>query len=326
MSTIRPNSLSDFIGQENARQILSVLITATKRRNEPVLPHLLMSGGPGLGKTTLARLIASEMGGRLVEVVASSVKTPTEMTERLLALRERDVLFIDEIHALGRPIEEQLYGALEDGIVAVSHKNYNQLMRNIGIRGNGSDGDSRTQQRLPQFSLIGATTLLGLCSAPLRSRFAQIIELEPYDVESLRLIISAAAKKLRFELADEIAHQIALRSRNTARIAVGNLVWYRDYVMADGGVATIEALEAAFHLKGIDATGLTRADRGYLRCLAENEDAVGLDTLAATLGESAETLEESVEPFLLRQGLIQRTARGRLATHKGRQVLAEVAV
>jgi Holliday junction DNA helicase RuvB len=323
MNNLRPATLDQFVGQEQARKVLQVLITAAKRRGETTLSHLLLSGGPGLGKTSLARIVASAMGGRLVEVIASSIKAPAEMTERLLSLRERDVLFLDEIHALGRPIEEQLYGAMEDGVVAVSHRNFNQLMRDIGVRG-GAGGESRTVQQLPPFSVIGATTLLGLCSAPLRSRFAQVLELEPYDIESLRLIVSNAAQKLRFELADEIARRIALRSRNTARTAVAHLVWYRDYVAADGGVATVEALEAAFRLRGIDATGLTRADRLYLRCLAENEEAVGLDTLAATLGETAETLEESVEPFLLREGLIQRTARGRLVTDKGRQTLAEV--
>ena len=277
----------------------------------------MLSSSPGQGKTTLARIVAAEMGGRLVETIASSIKTPADMTERLLALRERDILFLDEIHSLARPVEEQLYAAMEDGVVAASRKGYDQMLRQIGVHAGVGD-NSRTVQPLPNF------TLLGLCSSPLRSRFTQIIELEPYGVDTLQMIVAAAAKKLAFPLNDDLAREIAVRSRNTARTAVGNLLWYRDYVMADGCVATKEALEAAFHLKGIDASGFTRDDRAYLRCLAESEDAVGLETLAATLGESAETIQESVEPFLLRQGLIQRMGRGRQATEKGRQALAEV--
>lgn len=321
MKSIRPSNLDEFVGQETARRVVLVLTTAARKRNETV-PHLLLSAMPGQGKTTLARIIAAATGGRLVETVASSIKTPAEMTERLLALRERDVWFIDEIHALGRPVEEQLYGAMEDGAVASDRKGYDQMLRQIGVRTGGGDGN-RTIQRLPDFTLIGATTLLGLCSSPLRSRFTQVIELEPYGVDALQMIVTAAARKLAFPLADDLAGEIAVRSRNTARTAVGNLLWYRDYVAADGGVATREALEAAFHLKGVDASGFTRGDRAYLRCLVENEDPVGLETLAATLGESAETIQEGIEPFLLRQGLIQRTGRGRQATEKGRRVLAE---
>jgi Holliday junction DNA helicase RuvB len=319
--SLRPERLDQFVGQEAARGILSVLIGAARKRSEPV-PHLLFSGPAGLGKTSLARIVAHEMNGRLVEVVGSSIKTPVEMAERLLALRERDTLFIDEIHTLGRPVEEQLYAAMEDQIVAVRQKSFDQLMRGIGIH--AASGDNKAVHRLPGFSLIGATTLLGLCSAPLRSRFSQIIELKPYDIDELKMIVCAAAKKLDFELPEDIARRIAERSRNTARIAVGNLTWFRDYVAADGGVPTLEAIDGAFRLMGISANGLTRSDREYLRVLTESDEAVGLDTLAATLAESAETIENSVEPFLLRQGLIQRTTRGRVATARGREVLAEV--
>jgi holliday junction DNA helicase RuvB len=321
MNNIRPTALSEFVGQESARKILAVLISAAKKRCE-VLPHILLSGPPGLGKTSLARIISNEMNGRLIEVVGSSIKTPSEMVERLLALREGDLMFIDEIHALGRPVEEQLYGAMEDRTVTVKQKGFDQLMRGIGIQ--TAHGNDKTAHQLPRFSLVGATTLRGLVSAPLRSRFPQHIELKPYDVGELTMIVCAAAKKLDFELPDDVARRIAECSRNTARIAVGNLAWFRDYVAADGGVPTTEALEAAFQLKGIDANGLTRTDREYLGCLVQNDDAVGLETVAATLSESTETIQESIEPFLLRQGLIQRTARGRLVTDKGRQVLAEV--
>lgn len=321
MNALRPSSLDEFVGQPQARRILQVLIAAARKRGEPV-PHLLMSSGPGLGKTTLGRLVAGEMGGRLVEVVGSAIKTPAEMTDRLTGLKEMDVLFVDEVHALARPVEEQLYSAMEDNVVAASQKGYDRLMKEIGLRGGGEP--AKTLQRLPPFTLIAATTLLGLVSAPLRSRFVQIVELEPYSVEDLAQIVSAAAGKMEFALPDQVAHGIAARSRGTARVAIGHLKWYRDYVMADGGVATMEALEAAFLLKGVDAHGMTKADRQYLRCLAESGEPVGLETAAATVNDSRETIEASLEPFLLRQGLVQRTPRGRVITPRGREVLAEV--
>jgi Holliday junction DNA helicase RuvB len=317
---IRPNTLSEFVGQQNARRILNVLITASKRRGEPV-PHLLMSGQPGLGKTTLARILASEMNGRLVEMVGSSLKNATEMTAQLLELRANDVLFIDEIHALPRKLEEILYGAMEDRVITTAEAGFDDLMKQLGIR----NGDkTRKTHQLPPFTLIGATTLLGLTTAPLRSRFRQIIELEPYGIEDLQTIVSNAATKLAFDLSAEAAREIALRSRGTARTAMGNLLWVRDFVVADGGVATMDALNAAFELRGIDQNGMTRTDREYLRRLIEADEPMGVETLASAIGESPETLEENVEPFLLRQGFIQRTGRGRVATEKAKQLFEEV--
>ena len=322
MNPIRPQTLDQYVGQQTAKKILGVLIAAAKKRNEPV-PHLLMSGPAGLGKTTLSRIVANEMGGRLIEVLASAVKSPAEIAERLMGLRERDILFIDEIHALGRACEEQLYSAMEDGTVAMSQRNYDQLMKQIGIRTSG--GDSKSMHRLPRFTLIGASTMIGKCSAPLRSRFAQVLELEPYTIEELQMIVTTTARKLQFDLPQDVAREIAVRSRSTARVAVGHVTWYQAYILADGEVPTMEALHAAFRLKGIDSSGLTRSDRQYLACLAESEEPLGLDTVAATLAESTETLEQGIEPFLLRQGMIQRTARGRVVTARGRQALAEVA-
>jgi Holliday junction DNA helicase RuvB len=322
MSAIRPASLSDFVGQQNARRILNVLITAAKRRNEPV-PHLLMSGQAGLGKTTLARIVASEMGGRLIEMIGSSLKNASEMSAQLMELRANDVLFFDEIHALPRKLEEILYPAMEDGVIASTEVGFDDLMKQLGIR--GGEKKSRKTYQLPAFTLIGATTLLGLTTAPLRSRFRQIITLEPYRDEDLREIIMNAATKLTFDLPQEVAQQIAVRSRGTARTAMTNLMWYRDYVQADGGIATMEALNAAFELKGIDGNGMTRTDRDYLQRLIEAEEPMGVETLASAIGESVETLEESVEPFLLKQGYINRTPRGRIATEKGKQILMEVA-
>ena len=317
MSAIRPTSLSDFVGQQSARRILNVLITAAKRRNEPV-PHLLMSGQPGLGKTTLARIVATEMGGRLIEMVGSALKNATEMTSQLMELKANDVLFIDEIHALPRKQEEILYGAMEDGVIASTEAGFDDLMKQLGIR--GGEKKARKTHQLPAFTLIGATTLLGLTTAPLRSRFRQIITLEPYSDADLCEIISNAATKLTFDLPEEVAQQIAVRSRGTARMAMTNLLWCRDFVMADGGIATMEAIDAAFELKGIDRNGMTRTDREYLQRLIETEEPMGVETLASAIGESVETLEESVEPFLLRHGFINRTPRGRLATEKTRQL------
>jgi Holliday junction DNA helicase RuvB len=318
---LRPDRLERFVGQEQARRILSVLVTAAKRRNEPV-PHLLMSGPAGLGKTTLVRIVAAEMNGRLIEMVGSAVKTTHDMTHHLLQLKAHDVLFIDEIHALPRKVGEILYGAMEDGVVAAEQRGFNELMKQIGVAHGGGE-KSVAIHRVSPFTLVGATTLLGLVTAPLRSRFRQILELEPYSVSDLDRIVSSVSVKLGFELPAELAAEIARRSRGTARTAVSNLLWLRDVVQGDGGIATMELLQQAFQLKGIDESGLTRTDRGYLRMLVESEEPVGVETIAMALNESVETVTESVEPFLLQQGYISRTPRGRMVTEKARQLFVE---
>ena len=241
---IRPTSLNEFVGQQNARRILGVLIGASKKRGEPV-PHLLMSGAAGLGKTTLARIIAAEMNGRLIEMVGSAVKNVPDMTHHLMQLKANDVLFIDEVHALGRKIEETLYPAMEDGVITSCERGFNDLVRQLGIQ--ATEKSAKTH-RLPPFTLIGATTLLGLCSSPLRSR-CQIVEMEPYNDQELQVIVSSAAAKLEFALNAEVAAEVARRSRGTARTAISNVQWLRDFVSADGGVATMDVLRAAFELK-----------------------------------------------------------------------------
>jgi Holliday junction DNA helicase RuvB len=320
MINIRPQKLDEFVGQEHARRILSVLIAAAKRRGEPV-PHLLMSGAPGLGKTSLARIVASEMNGRLVEMVGSAVKTPTDMTHHLLQLKSNDVLFVDEVHAIPRRIEETLYPALEDGVITTVEKGFSDLMKQLNI----AAGEKSTKiHRLPAFTLIGATTLMGLVSAPLRSRFRQIVELESYSLPDLQRIVGTAAAKLDFQLPNELAMEIARRARGTARTAVSYLYWVRDVVhQGDGGNATADLVTLAFAMKGIDENGLTKSDREYLRLLIESEEAVGAETLATVLNESVETVQQSIEPFLIRQGFVTRTSRGRTATEKARALLEE---
>jgi holliday junction DNA helicase RuvB len=283
MTTIRPQRLDEFVGQQDARRVLSVLIAAAKKRCEPV-PHLLLSGGPGLGKTSLARIIALEMNGRLVEMVGSAVKTPSDMTQHLLQLRPNDVLLLDEVHAIPRRIEETLYPAMEDGVITSVEKGFNDLLKQLNIT---SGEKSAKTHRLPPFTLVGATTLLGLVSAPLRSRFRQIIELEPYSLTELERIIGHTAAKLDFPLPTELATEIAKRARGTARTAVSHLYWVRDVVQGDGGGATADLVKLAFEMKGIDENGLTKVDREYLQRLVDSEEPVGVETLASALGESA---------------------------------------
>ena len=255
-------------------------------------------------------------------MVGSSLKNSHDVTNHLLHLVAHDVLFIDEIHAVPRKLEEILYPAMEDNVISVEQRGFNDLMKQIGIHGGEK---SIVAHRLPPFTQIGATTLLGLCSAPLRSRFRQTLDLQPFTEDELQVIVKSAGARLGFELSDELALAIAHRSRGTARTAINQMLWFRDVVMGDGGVATMELLEQSFALKGIDENGLTAVDREYLQAVIESEDALGIETLAMILGESTETLADSIEPHLLRQGLIRHTPRGRVATDKARQLFQEVA-
>lgn len=320
MNAIRPDTLDQYIGQQKAKRIISVLVTAAKRRGEAVT-HVILSGPAGVGKTSLSRIVANQMQSRLIEIVGSAIKGPADIAKHLLELKPLDVLFIDEIHALPRKTEEALYGAMEDRVITVGDRHFDDLTKQLGIK---TAEASRTVHKLPAFTLIGATTLLGLVTAPLRSRFGQVLELQPYNCDDLSTIVLNAASRLSFDLPPAIAREIAARSRGTARTAIGNLQWYRDYVMADGGVPTATALEEAFELRGIDRNGLTNADREYLSKLSESEEPMGVETLASSLSESAETIETATEPFLLREGYVNKTPRGRVATAKARKLFEEI--
>jgi len=311
MNAIRPDSLDTFIGQTQARSILRILINASRKRHEP-LPHLLfISGFPGLGKTTLSRILAGEMGGSLIEVVGAGIRDTDEMVSILQELKPMDCLFLDEIHAIPRAVEEILYGAMEDRVVNVVDRGFDTLMKSIGM-GSGSGGKkARKTVTLPPFCLIGATTTQGELSSPLRSRFQQTISLVPYTCDELATIIINASHKLSFQLPPDIAQEIARRSRSTARLALGNLVFYRDFVQGSDLQVNQESIQACFQLKGVDSDGLMERDRQYLRAL-QGGQAVGLETLSACLNESVETITDSVEPYLFQLGRVRKTARGRV--------------
>ena len=308
----RPDSFECFVGQDKPKRVLQILCQAAKKKGSCV-PHVLLSGPPGLGKTTLARIIAAEMGSRLVEVVASNLQATDQMTKHLTRLKPRDVLFIDEIHGLPRGVEEVLYGALEDGRIPVTQCGYDDMMKGLGL---GKKEPKTTMVELPPFSCIGATTLSGLVSDPLRSRFVQCLTLEPYSDEELTRIVVDAAGKMGFKIVEEIAVEVARRSRATARTAIANLKWLAEYCDGVGASPDATTIRAAFDLKEISPDGLTKVDMSYLSALVEAGEPLGLSTLAAATGESEETIAQAIEPFLIRKGYVRKGPRGRIATGK----------
>lgn len=306
------------MGQRQAVEILKVHLASARKRKAPV-PHLLMSGPPGLGKTSLARIVSEESGGRLVEVVGGALKSPADVARLLGNLRPMDCILIDEVHALNRSLEELMYSAMEDSTLVVEDKSCDKMLRDLGL-GSGK-GSAKSVKVLPPFTLIGATTLLGSLSSPLRSRFCSIIALQPYELNEVATIVSSTAKKLGLSVSDDVAMEVARRSKGTARIAVTNVLWIRDYSLAHACRMTVKSVQDAFAMKGIDPHGMTTTDRAYLGRLIAATEPVGVETLAATLGESAETLEQAVEPFLLSQGFVEKSPRGRTATAKARAFL-----
>lgn len=300
--TLRPMTLDEYIGQEKAKANLKVYIEAAKQRGES-LDHVLFYGPPGLGKTTLAGIIANEMGVHMKVTSGPAIGKPGEMAAILSNLAEGDILFVDEIHRLNRQVEEVLYPAMEDYVIDI-------------MVGKGATARS-IRLDLPHFTLVGATTRAGLLSAPLRDRFGVVHHLEFYNVEELKTIIVHSAKKLEVKIDEEGAIELARRSRGTPRLANRLLKRVRDFAQVQyNGEITKEVASFALDLLEVDKMGLDQNDRNILLMIIEKFQGgpVGLDTLAAAIGEDAGTIEDVYEPYLVKNGFINRTPKGRVAT------------
>ena len=300
--TLRPQCLDDYIGQEKAKSTLKIYIEAAKQRHDS-LDHVLFYGPPGLGKTTLAGIIANEMGVNMKVTSGPAIEKPGEMAAILNNLQEGDLLFVDEIHRLNRQVEEVLYPAMEDFAIDI-------------MIGKGSTARA-VRLDLPHFTLVGATTRAGLLTAPLRDRFGMIHHMEFYTEDELKLIIKQSAKVLNVKIEDAGATELARRSRGTPRLANRILKRVRDFAQVKyNGVITETVAHTALDLMDVDTLGLDRVDRNILVTIIEKFGGgpVGLETLAAALGEDAGTLEDVYEPYLLMNGLLNRTPRGRMAT------------
>ena len=297
---LRPRRLDEFVGQSELRGKLSIVLEAARRRNEAV-DHLLFAGPPGLGKTTLSVIIAAEMGTRLHVTSGPALERAGDLAAILTSLEEGDVLFIDEIHRLGRTVEEILYPAMEDFQIDI-------------VVGKGPAASS-IRLTLPRFTLVGATTRTGMITGPLRDRFGLVARLEYYDDDELTAIVSRAADILRVPASPEGAHEIARRSRGTPRIANRLLRRVRDFAQVNGHDAIdVTVADEGLAVFGVDAAGLDKVDRQILStiCRQFNGGPVGLSTLAIAIGEQPETVEDVYEPFLIQRGLLARTPRGRV--------------
>lgn len=301
---LRPGSLNEYIGQEKIRNNLKVYIEAAKARGES-LDHVLFYGPPGLGKTTLSGIIANEMGVNMKVTSGPAIEKPGEIAAILNNLQEGDVLFVDEIHRLNRQVEEVLYPAMEDFAIDIML---------------GKDSAARSiRLDLPRFTLVGATTRAGLLTAPLRDRFGVVQKLEFYTPQELKVIVCRSARVLNVEIEEEGAAEIAKRSRGTPRLANRLLKRVRDFAQVKyDGVITKEVADFALDILDVDKFGLDYNDRAILTTMIEKFSGgpVGLDTLAAALGEDAGTLEDVYEPYLLMNGFLNRTSRGRVATER----------
>ena len=300
--SLRPQYLKDYIGQEKAKEILKIYIEAAKQRND-ALDHVLFYGPPGLGQTTLAGIIANEMGVNLKVTSGPAIEKPGEMAAILNNLQEGDLLFVDEIHRLNRQVEEVLYPAMEDYAIDI-------------MIGKGATARS-IRLDLPKFTLVGATTRAGMLTAPLRDRFGVIHRLEFYSVEELKLIIQHSAKILNVEIDENGARELARRSRGTPRLANRILKRVRDFAQVKyNGMITEEVAKIALDLLDVDKMGLDHIDRNILMTMIEKFSGgpVGLETLAAAIGEDSGTIEDVYEPYLIKNGFINRTPRGRVVT------------
>ena len=303
---LRPQLLKDYIGQQKVKDTLSIYIEAARQREEP-LDHVLFYGPPGLGKTTLAGIIANEMGVKMKVTSGPAIEKPGEIAAILNNLSEGDVLFIDEIHRLNRQVEAVLYPAMEDFAIDI-------------VIGKGAAARS-IRLDLPKFTLVGATTRAGLLTAPLRDRFGVVSRLEFYSTRDLMTIIRRSADVLHVKIDERGAEELARRSRGTPRLANRLLKRVRDYAqVCHDGVITLQVANEALDLLDVDKYGLDQSDRNILFTMMEKFGGgpVGLDTLAAALGEDSGTLEDVYEPYLIKNGFIQRTPRGRVVTELAR--------
>ncbi|KAA0218364.1 Holliday junction branch migration DNA helicase RuvB [bacterium] len=307
--SLRPKRLAEFIGQRPVVENLSVYIAAARKRDEP-LDHILFSGMPGLGKTTLANLIATELGANMHGSSGPALERAGDLVGLLTNLEHGDVLFIDEIHRLPAPVEEFLYSAMEDFHVDI------QIDQGPAARS--------VRVNLKHFTLVGATTREGLLSAPFRARFGVFERLDPYPAEDILQIVTRSARLLELPMDGEAAALIAARSRGTPRVANRILRRLRDVAQVRGkGRLTLELAEQGLRMLGIDAIGLTELDRRILRVIAEQGGGpIGLKTIAVAVGEEEDTIEDAYEPHLIREGLLQKTPRGRKLTDKANALLA----
>ena len=301
-TTLRPQRLSDYIGQTKIKDNMKIYIDAARGRGE-ALDHVLFYGPPGLGKTTLASIIANEMGTHIKITSGPAIGKPGEMAAILNGLQEGDILFVDEIHRLNRQVEEVLYPAMEDFVIDV-------------MIGKGESARS-IRLNLPKFTLVGATTRAGMLSAPLRDRFGVVSHMEYYNVDELKQIILQSSRVLGVSIDDKGAYEMARRSRGTPRLANRLLKRVRDFAEVKyDGVITYEVASFALDLLEVDKMGLDQNDRNILMTIIEKfaGGPVGLDTLAAAIGEDAGTIEDVYEPYLVKNGLVNRTPKGRVAT------------